>query len=256
MFRWVHRLREGVSALATAGCDLLFPPRCAHCERELPDGAEWLLCSQCLVRLAPATWRGCRRCGSEMPLEVDLAPGACPRCRDAALKFDATVALGSYQAGLRDVVLRMKRPAHETLSVAMGRLLVERRRGELLEHGAHMVVPVPMFWGRRLRRGINSPDIVACCLAVSLGIPVRRNVLVRCRNTLPQAHLSPRRRFENVRGAFRVRRPEAIRDGHVLLVDDILTTGATCSEAAKMLKQAGAASVVVAVIARAQGQGR
>jgi len=80
---------------------------------------------------------------------------------------------------------------------------------------------------------------------------VRRSVLVRCRNTLPQASLAPSRRFENVRGAFHVRRPGAVRGARVLLVDDVLTTGATCSEAAKMLKEAGAAMVAVAVVARA-----
>lgn len=83
---------------------------------------------------------------------------------------------------------------------------------------------------------------------------MRRQILIRQRNTLPQARLPPSRRFANVRGAFRIRRPDAVRGARVLLVDDVLTTGATCSEAAKMLKQAGAASVAVAVVARAQGR--
>lgn len=170
------------------------------------------------------------------------------------LKFDATVTLGSYHAGLRDVVLRMKRPMHTALSVAMGELLVRRRGEQLLDHRADVIVPIPMFWARRLYRGINSPEILARCLASSLGIPVRRNLLVRCRNTLPQANLPPSRRFKNVRGAFRVRHPNAVQDARVLLVDDVLTTGATCSEAANMLKRAGAATVLVAVIARAQGR--
>ncbi len=82
---------------------------------------------------------------------------------------------------------------------------------------------------------------------------MRTAILVRRRNTLPQAGLAPLRRFENVRGAFRVRRPNAVKDARVLLVDDVLTTGATCSEAADVLKQAGAAMVAVAVVARAEG---
>ena len=82
---------------------------------------------------------------------------------------------------------------------------------------------------------------------------MRTTILVRRRNTLPQASLAPSRRFENVRGAFRVRRPETVKGARVLLVDDVLTTGATCSEAANVLKQAGVAMVAVAVIARAEG---
>jgi ComF family protein len=115
-------------------------------------------------------------------------------------------------------------------------------------------VPIPMHWTRRIGRGINNPDVLAQCLAKSLGIPLRRDILVRRVNTTPQAALPPSKRFENLHGAFRVRRPQAADGARVLLVDDVLTTGATCSEAAKMLKRAGAAAVFVAVVARAQGK--
>jgi ComF family protein len=254
MIHWVRRVRHGISRLATLGRNLLLPPRCACCDRELAEGdGGWLLCGDCLARLGPATWHGCRRCGGAV-LECGSPSSCCPLCRDTPLKFDAAVTLGSYHAGLRDVVLRMKRPSHDALSIAMGRLLSRRRREQLLEHQADVVIPIPMFWRRRLGRGINSPDVLARCLGNSLGIPVRHDVLSRCRNTLPQANLSPSRRFENVRGAFRVRSSQATNSARVLLVDDVLTTGATCSEAAKMLKQAGAAWVAVAVVARAQGK--
>jgi ComF family protein len=136
----------------------------------------------------------------------------------------------------------------------MGRLFFEQRRGLLEAAEPDLVVPVPMFWTRRLRRGINSPDVLARCLGESLQKPVRRDVLVRRVNTLPQADLSPAQRRTNMHGAFRVRRPDDVKNARILLVDDVLTTGATCNEAAKMLKRAGASSVVVAVIARAQGR--
>jgi ComF family protein len=187
-------------------------------------------------------------------LEGAAPPESCPRCRKLPLRFDTVVTLGSYHAGLRDMVLRMKRPTHNGLSMAMGRLLADRRRDRLVELQADMVIPIPMYWPRRLRRGANNPEVLASCLARSLGIPVGRRILVRHRHTLPQADLPPSRRFKNVQGAFRVRRADAVKDARVLLVDDVLTTGATCSEAAKMLKKAGAAWVGVAVVARAQGK--
>ncbi len=254
MIRWIGRLRQGISVLATAGGGLLFPPRCVCCDAELLEAdGRWSFCADCLARLAPSAWHGCRRCGGEI-VECDFSPDRCPHCSNLSLRFDAAVTLGSYHAGLREVVLRMKRPSHNALSLAMGRLLAQRRREELLGLQTSVIVPIPMFWARRLGRGINNPDVLAGCLGQSLGIPVRHHILIRHRNTLPQAHLPPSRRFENVRGAFRVRNPDAVRDARVLLVDDVLTTGATCSEAAKMLKQAGAASVAVAVVARAQGR--
>jgi ComF family protein len=252
MAHWTGRIGQGIFALASAGCQLLFPPRCAHCEAEIHDGANnGLLCPDCLRRLGPTTWHSCRRCGAEVPGD-GVRPERCPLCLHASLKFDATIALGSYHQTLREVVLRMKRPSQQGLALAMGRLLVEWRQDALVELRADAIVPIPMFWTRRVGRGINSPDVLAHCLAESLRIPLRRNLLIRCRNTLPQAHLPPSQRFKNVRGAFRVRRPEAVQNARVLLVDDVLTTGATCSEAARMLKQAGAASVVVAVLARTQ----
>ena len=248
-------LWDGIRGLWMAGCGLLFPPRCVYCGDELLGctlKGHWdlPLCSPCLAGFGPVDWHGCGRCGGEVP-DGQPAPDGCPRCEKTPLRFDTVITLGRYHAGLREAVLRMKRPAHDPLSSALGRLLAERRGGHLAEVRAEVIVPIPMFWRRRLGRGKNSPEVLAGCLGRSLGVPVRRGVLVRCRNTLPQASLAPSRRFENVRGAFRVRRPGAVRGARVLLVDDVLTTGATCSEAAKMLKEAGAAMVAVAVVARA-----
>ncbi len=254
MVDWTVQLRKRTRRLWDGGLALLFPRRCAFCREELVKAAgDGPFCRECLERLAPAVWHGCRHCAGEV-LDVGFLPSKCLLCRDVSLGFDAAVALGSYHKGLRRVVLRMKRPTHEALTLAMGRLLVLRRREPLLEHRPDVAVPVPMFWGRRLVRGVNGPDLLAEQLGRSLEIPVRRNVLVRRRNTQPQALLPPTRRFQNVRGAFEIRRGKDLTGARVLLIDDVLTTGATCSEAAKTLKQAGAASVVVAVVARAQGR--
>jgi ComF family protein len=162
--------------------------------------------------------------------------------------------LGAYAEGLRQAVVRMKRRSGELLSRAVGQWLAERRGDELAQFRADLIVPVPMHWRRRLTRGANSPEILAQCLGRRLKVPVAR-LLVRRRHTRPQKDLLPRERFQNVRGAFRLRRfARSLPEGsHVLLVDDILTTGATCSEAAGVLKRAGAAAVAVAVVARAQG---
>jgi ComF family protein len=112
-----------------------------------------------------------------------------------------------------------------------------------------------MFWTRRLSRGINNADTLAECLAREIRVSLRRRLLRRCRNTMPQKNLSPSARFQNVRGAFAAKASPQLKGKRILLVDDTLTTGATCSEAARTLKQAGAAVVACAVVARAHGPG-
>jgi ComF family protein len=251
MTNWAGHVWGGLCSLWASGCDLLFPPRCVYCESELSDGQTDLpLCQPCLTALGPASWRGCQRCGAQLPSGATAAE-RCPQCRNNQLHFDAVIALGGYHAGLRDAVLRMKRPQHDPLSSAMGRLLARQRHHSLAAVRADLIVPIPMFWQRRISRGKNGPETLAACLGRSLRLPVHRGVLRRCRNTRPQAGLVPTRRFENVKGAFRVGRARPIHDARVLLVDDVLTTGATCSEAARTLKKAGAAMVAVAVVARA-----
>jgi ComF family protein len=185
-----------------------------------------------------------------------MSEDRCPVCEKASLWFDAVVVLGDYHAGLQEVIVQMKRSHHHVLSTVMGRFLAQQRAEELAAAKPDCIVPIPMYWTRRLSRAMNSPDVLSHCLGDRLAAPVRRDILTRCRNTLPQKNLRPSERIRNMRGAFRVR-PNANLEGlRVLLVDDVLTTGATCSEAAKMLKTAGVAAVIVAVVAKADGGGR
>jgi ComF family protein len=119
----------------------------------------------------------------------------------------------------------------------------------LTAHRPEVVVPVPLHWLRRWGRGYNQSEAVARALADRLGLPCR-TWLVRTRPTPTQRAQSAAARWENVRGAFRARRGAALQGTRVLLVDDVLTTGATGDAAATALRQAGAAQVVLAVLAR------
>jgi len=153
---------------------------------------------------------------------------------------------------LRSAVLRIKRPNERALAVALGDVLSETFAAQL-SPSPEVVIPVPMHWTRRAWRGTNSPHTIATCLASRLGIPLATHLLVRSRRTAPQATLSPNKRRANVRGAFRVRAHRDLPGARVLLVDDIMTTGATLNEAAKVLAKAGAGEITVAVLARAEG---
>jgi len=252
---WGRRLRTAAGGACRAGLNLLFPPLCACCQAELPsNGSDGLLCGGCSQTLAPANvW--CPRCGA-LDVPADEVTSGCVLCHRTQFHFETVVPLGLYDGFFSALILRMKVAAGQRLAMAMARLMLDRRSGELAALRADLVVPVPMFWARRLRRGTNSAEILGGAIARHLEVPMRR-ALVRQRNTLPQKDLTPRERFRNVRGAFRLARWRCdLRDRTILLVDDVLTTGATCSEAARVLKAAGAARLVVAVLARGQGDRR
>ncbi len=239
--------------------DLLFPPRCVWCEAEAAGRSGWagggLLCTDCADQLGPQRWNCCRRCGGEVP-EESHQPDQCAWCRNSHLEFDSVVALGNYHGPLRAVVNAMKGPSGGLLSEAMARLLFERRETKIRQMQPDLILAVPHHWRRRLGRGANSAETMARSLSRQLGLVVPRTLVVRWRNTPPQKELPPKARFRNVRDAFAVRATYDLRDARALVVDDTLTTGATCSEIAWVLKQSGAAAVHVAVLARAQGTSR
>ncbi len=250
----ITRLRPVAPAVRKFGwslIDLALPPRCLHCEDDLMSATDISLCLKCVQLIAPELPECCGRCGAVLPDGLNPS-GGCPSCKGYPLKFDAVYPLGRYDGAMKEVVLKTKRLSSEALSLTVGRLLAERLRDKIVQFGADVVIPVPMHWTRRFRRGINSPELLADSLSRKLGIPVL-GTLRRRRYTKPQKDVQRHERFSNVRDAFGLLpwRRKRLKDARVLLVDDILTTGATCSEAAKLLKQAGAAAVAVAVVARA-----
>jgi predicted amidophosphoribosyltransferase len=164
------------------------------------------------------------------------------------------VALGNYQSELQQAVIWMKQLAHEPLTLAMGQLLADYAATQLAEIGMNLVTPVPMHPLRRLKRGTQPSLILGSQIARRLEIPMAERLLYCRRKSFKQGTLSPSERFKNRRDAFSISPGYDITDSHVLLVDDILTTGATASEAARMLRRAGAAGVVVAVVARGLGR--
>lgn len=241
---WISRIRPGiVSAL-----DLLVPPVCVACETELPLPAPTpLLCSECRGAIAMIDG-GCERCGA--PPECRTPRGDCRLCHGRRYRFRWALAVGAYRGWLQQTVIQMKQRQHAPLVLAMGELLVESLRPRLAEFRPEVVAPVPAHWWKRLRRGMNGPDLLADVIGRRLKLPVMRDLLVCRRGIEKQGTLLPKARWENVRGAFAVNRAITLQDARVLLVDDVMTTGATANESARMLRQAGAAEVGVAVVAR------
>ena len=145
----------------------------------------------------------------------------------------------------------MKSIKGEALALAMGELFWSQCEQQFRSAEVDLIVPIPNHWWKRMVRGANSPLAVAEVLARNLGVPLVASCLQRTRNTLPQSSLRKTRRLRNLRNALAVRAGYTLQDAKVLLVDDVMTTGATCNEASRCLRYAGAAEVTVAVLARA-----
>lgn len=249
--RFAHVSRSTTGLAAASVLDLVFPARCSFCRGDLGHpGPQLLVCETCEAELVERGVVRCRRCGA---VGADALGETCRECRGAKLWFDRVVTLGAYDGPLRSAVLRTKTAGHDVLAFALGTLLARTRREQLEAARADVVMPVPMHWMRRVRRGTNGASIVAARLAKELRLPLAADALARRRNTRVQNGLLRPQRFANVRGAFRWTDRYDLHGAHVLLVDDILTTGATASETARTLKRAGASQVVAVVLARTSG---
>jgi ComF family protein len=243
---WLQRL--GDRAL-----DLLFPPGCVVCDvamEELPESVS--LCGHCRDSLPRITWATCERCAARVP-EIPGPTSDCKHCRDHKIQFDRTLPLGAYEGSLRDLVLRMKNDASGKLAHAFGRLIAAELGPALRAVRPDVIVPIPMHTWRRFSRRADPPVRLASAMSRPLGLGVEAKLLRWARDASAQVGLSQRGRFRNMRGVLQVRRGYRLDAPHVLLVDDIFTTGATASEAARALKQAGAAQVTVVVVGRTTG---
>lgn len=228
---------------------LLFPPACVGCRTSLEATPGNSFCVDCLDQLQVFQPPYCFGCGASVP--VTLPDGkTCGHCQAGKPRYDRAISLGPYDGLLRDLVLHAKRPIGETTAIALARQLVLERGEELEVLEVDVVCPTPMHWWRRTVRLANSTCTMAEILSRTLGKPLATGLLRRRRSTAPQSTLPPSGRAANVRRAFAPGGGYRLNSAHVLLVDDILTTGATCNEAARTLKKAGAAQVSVAVIAR------
>lgn len=227
---------------------LLYPGICALCGRALdPDDNHF--CNVCRTVLTSDPHAACPRCAATVGPFVSLEDG-CTHCRDSRFHFESATRLGPYEGLLRETVLRLKQSYNEGLTENVGRLWGECAEPKLRALGVEAVVPVPLHWWRRWTRGYNQSEVLADALAERLGVPCQRSWLRRTRSTPPQTRQSPTGRWENMRGAFQATAGVGLKGQSVLLVDDVLTTGSTCSEAARALRLAGAARVHVAVLAK------
>lgn len=239
--------------------DLVYPPSCVLCgvcplepHPELPNPPCSYFCRHCLPTLLQEPCQTCPRCAATIG-PYALVEDGCSHCRSEAFAFDSACRLGRYEGDLRSLVLRIKHRSGEGIAELIGELFALAAQERLANYQAELIVPVPLHWTRRWTRGFNQSEALARGMAQRLKLPVVSSCIRRIRRTLPQASLSAERRRENVKGAFAAISSPILAGRTVLLVDEVMTTGATVQEAAKALRTGGASRVVIAVLTRTEG---
>jgi len=267
---WTN-MSETALALFRAGIDAVLPPSCVLCAEAKPVSDEnddvkrlasrhWLCepCEYAIVHSWPVSAVSCRFCGMPRPREpVPPHDSACASCPEKAFQFDEVISLAIYQQAVREAVVAAKLSKHSSLATALGILLGERVANRCGDATPDLITYVPSHFTRRIqRRGMGGVASMAAAVAQRLSKSAPP-LLRLTRHVGKQSMLPDADRPENVRGAFALKKSYAwqtsrnLRDQQILLVDDVLTTGSTASEIASVLKNAGAASVTLAVVARA-----
>lgn len=235
---------RGLSAAAGAALDFALPPQCLACSK--PVAEDGGLCVGCWSRLRPIERPFCERTG--VPFPADFGPGLLsPAAIASPPAYDRARAVARFDGVARDLVHRLKYADGVHLARPLGRMMA-RAGHELLGPGV-LVAPVPLHRGRLWRRRFNQAALLAREAARISGSTLAADALVRIKPTLPQVGLSAAQRAQNLSGAFRVGDPAALKGRRVVILDDVLTTGATVDRLSRLARRAGAASVDVLVFA-------
>jgi ComF family protein len=252
-------------------CCALFPCPCALCGASLLRFTRAPICDFCCAHLPPQSGALCACCGEDLGIahfspiaDANTETGRlCQPCRLAPPAFVKAVAYGGYHGQLRSLVHLLKYDGMQPIAGRLGLLLaVSLERFAESRPERMVVVPVPMHPEKQRQRGFNHAELLARAAIAELHkrdprrvLHLETNLLKRVRVTVSQSGLTTHQRRQNLRGAFFAPRPAALAGQDVLLVDDIYTSGATARACSRVLRNAGARSVLVATVARTQREG-
>jgi len=241
------KIADSLRLVADAFLNALYPPHCAQCRTETASGVH--LCAACADQAPRIAAPYCRQCSQPFDGAI-TGEFICHQCRERTLHFDCAVAKYRSRGVVREFTHRFKYEKHYYLRHPLANWLMEALEDErIAAQPFDAFVPVPLHTARFREREFNQAEVLARLLAKRTGKPVLR-ALKRIRYTTTQTRLDREERMENLRNAFRVRHPSAVHSRHLILVDDVFTTGSTVDECARVLRQAGAASVRVVTVAR------
>ena len=245
-------VRRWLAEASDAVVSVFFPAGCRICEKLLTGARRIPICQECLSSFEAPQEKKCEICGQAIGwATVEGERLVCRACQQKTYAFERARSYGIYEGPLVDAILLLKWERIDPL----GRWFAQRLEGVVRQEpelmAADIVVPVPLHRDREHQRGYNQARLISEPLARILGVPHRALLLMRMRPRPNKQVLSSKERWESVRGAFATRPGTQVDSKRVLLVDDVMTTGATLDACARTLLESGAKSVLGLTVARA-----
>ncbi len=228
--------------------DILLPPRCLKCGEIVSENNG--LCPKCFNEINFISEPYCQKCGrpfAEVKKGQKMLCGGCARNSRSPFRFIRSALV--YDEASKGMILALKFADRTENAGALAKWMFLAGK-DLWKNDAEILIPVPLHYTRLIKRRYNQSSLLAKELGKLNGLPVDNFTLAKKRKTRPQVEFSGKERVKNVKGAFSVQNPENIKGKHVVLIDDVLTTGSTLKECALALKAAGAKSVDALTVAR------
>ena len=220
--------------------DWLFPVKCIGCGKE--DEKE-LLCQRCFLEIKINQTLFCGKCRARLPENKKICHKDFPYILGMATDYD--------ERRVSELISGFKFKFWEEAAKPLGKVLIEYARNLPLKREGSLIVPIPLSKQREKERGFNQSQILAEILAKGLGLRLDSTSLIRVRNAKPQSEMDFYKRLENVKGVFTTKNSNLLKNQKIILVDDVVTSGATFLEAATVLKEAGAKNIIAVAVAGA-----
>lgn len=230
--------------------DMIFPKICLVCKNKIDASSVYgLICHQCWGKIKKNLPPFCHSCGRHLDTP-DSEKKRCPRCLKTMLHFDRAFSPCVYTGVIKELIHMFKYNKKECLGTVLSKLMIEfiKEYGISIDY-LDLIVPIPLAKTRLREREFNQSKILAALISQEFNKKILCDNLIRTRHTKTQTELDLDKRLSNIKGGFLLKQKEDIKGKKILLVDDVLTSGATCSEAAYVLKEAGALTVFVLTIA-------
>lgn len=238
-------LNNGVDA----SLNFFYPPVCQICHEQRATPREGYVCADCWTDVRFIQPPFCERCG--LPYEGEItSPFECSNCREMELHFCSARSAVAARGVVLDAVHRYKYFRALWFEPFLADLLIRQAKPVLDKENWDLIVPVPLHCLKKREREFNQAERLANQLSRATHIPMNRNLLERVEFTRTQTLLTRPQRMANVRTAFRMRNEKKLNGEKIIVIDDVLTTGATTSACAKILRKAGAGKICVWTVAR------